>query len=154
MSNNQNKTPTVCSFCGRSDSEVDRLIAGNGVFICDECIEVCHSLLLDSDYDIQPRKGKSKQPPKDFVLPTPKELKARLDEYVIGQEDAKRTLSVAVYNQYKRIFYAEKTDVEFYPVNLPDFCFQTVLLFRLPGSAPGYLRYPHPEPVFCKGYFP
>ena len=112
MSNNQNKTPTVCSFCGRSDSEVDRLIAGNGVFICDECIEVCHSLLLDSDYDIQPRKGKSKQPPKDFVLPTPKELKARLDEYVIGQDDAKRTLSVAVYNHYKRIFYAEKTDVE------------------------------------------
>lgn len=112
MSNNQNKTPTVCSFCGRSDSEVDRLIAGNGVFICDECIEVCHSLLLDSDYDIQPRKGKSKQPPKDFVLPTPKELKARLDEYVIGQDDAKRTLSVAVYNHYKRIFHAEKTDVE------------------------------------------
>ena len=112
MSNNQNKTPTVCSFCGRSDSEVDRLIAGNGVFICDECIEVCHSLLLDSDYDIQPRKGKSKQPPKDFVLPTPKELKARLDEYVIGQDDAKRTLSVAVYNHYKRIFYAKKTDVE------------------------------------------
>ena len=112
MSNNQNKTPTVCSFCGRSDSEVDRLIAGNGVFICDECIEVCHSLLLDSDYDIQPRKGKSKQPPKGFVLPTPKELKARLDEYVIGQDDAKRTLSVAVYNHYKRIFYAEKTDVE------------------------------------------
>lgn len=112
MSNNQNKTPTVCSFCGRSDSEVDRLIAGNGVFICDECIEVCHSLLLDSDYDIQPRKGKSNQPPKDFILPTPKELKARLDEYVIGQDDAKRTLSVAVYNHYKRIFYAEKTDVE------------------------------------------
>ena len=110
MSNNQNRTPTVCSFCGRSENEVDRLIAGNGVFICDECIEVCHSLLLDSDYDVKSGKKKATAPPKDFVLPTPKELKARLDEYVIGQEDAKRTLSVAVYNHYKRNFYAENSD--------------------------------------------
>ena len=112
MSNNQNKTPTVCSFCGRSDNEVDRLIAGNGVFICDECIEICHSLLLDGDYDVAPNKHKTKEPQKDFVLHTPRELKEKLDEYVIGQDEAKRTLSVAVYNHYKRIFFADKSDVE------------------------------------------
>lgn len=112
--NNNNNNYPVCSFCGRTESEVDHLIAGNGVFICDECIEVCHSLLLE--HEVDPRKSKKptkkNTAKKDFKLPTPAELKAHLDEYVIGQDDAKKTLSVAVYNHYKRIFCAEKSDVE------------------------------------------
>lgn len=119
MSNSNNKEMAVCSFCGRSESEVDRLIAGNGVFICDECIDICHSLLLENGAQPQARrKPKSKQPQQDFKLPTPEELKSHLDEYVIGQDDAKKTLSVAVYNHYKRIFFAEKSDVELQKSNV------------------------------------
>lgn len=109
-----NKNFPVCSFCGRTEDEVDHLIAGNGVFICDECIEVCHSLLNDNEVN-PAKKGKSAQKkslPKDFKLPTPADIKAHLDEYVIGQDDAKKTLAVAVYNHYKRIFFADKSDVE------------------------------------------
>ena len=119
MSNSNNKEMAVCSFCGRSESEVDRLIAGNGVFICDECIDICHSLLLENGAQPQARrKPKSKQPQQDFKLPTPEELKSHLDEYVIGQDDAKKTLSVAVYNHYKRIFFSEKSDVELQKSNV------------------------------------
>ena len=119
MSNSNNKEMAVCSFCGRSESEVDRLIAGNGVFICDECIDICHSLLLENGAQPQARrKPKSKQPQQDFKLPTPEELKSHLDEYVIGQDDVKKTLSVAVYNHYKRIFFAEKSDVELQKSNV------------------------------------
>ncbi len=113
MPNNNNKNYPVCSFCGRTEQEVDHLIAGNGVFICDECIQVCHSLILDDAFEPAKKKNNKKvQPPKDFKLPTPAELKAHLDEYVIGQDDAKKTLSVAVYNHYKRIFFSDKSDVE------------------------------------------
>lgn len=119
MSNSNNKEMAVCSFCGRSESEVDRLIAGNGVFICDECIDICHSLLLESGAGPAARKkAKSKRPPADFKLPTPEEIKSHLDEYVIGQDDAKKTLSVAVYNHYKRIFFSEKSDVELQKSNV------------------------------------
>ena len=113
MANNNNKTYPVCAFCGRSESEVDHLIAGNGVFICDECIEICHSLLLGGEQQPKREEKHTKKTAKnDFKLPTPQEIKAHLDEYVIGQDDAKKTLSVAVYNHYKRIFCAEKSDVE------------------------------------------
>ncbi len=115
MSNNNNHNFPVCAFCGRDESQVDHLVAGNGVFICDECIEICHSLLMEKD-DAMPKTGKKQDKkakvPADFVLPTPQELKSHLDQYVIGQDDAKKTLSVAVYNHYKRIFYSDKTDVE------------------------------------------
>ncbi len=112
MPNNKSNFP-VCSFCGRTEQEVDHLIAGNGVFICDECIEVCHSLLLENDVGPAKKAKSSKNDlPKDFKLPTPEELKAHLDEYVIGQDDAKKTLAVAVYNHYKRIFFKEKSEVE------------------------------------------
>lgn len=112
MPNNKNNFP-ICSFCGRTEQEVDHLIAGNGVFICDECIEVCHSLILENDVGPARKQNKSKaEPKKDFKLPTPAELKAHLDEYVIGQDDAKKTLAVAVYNHYKRIFFKEKSEVE------------------------------------------
>lgn len=89
-----------CSFCGRSHSEVERLIAGpDGVFICNYCVELCHSLLIDEEL-AQPSSGDEF---KVSNLLSPREIMAHLDEYVVGQTHAKRVLSVAVYNHYKRI---------------------------------------------------
>lgn len=92
-----------CSFCGKGENEVQRLIAGPGVYICDECVSLCNGILggnYEKDsYDIDPEN-----------LPKPKEIKDVLDQYVIGQEDAKKILSVAVYNHYKRIEHVDKTD--------------------------------------------
>lgn len=99
-----------CSFCGKTQDEVIRLVAGPGVFICDECIDLCYSLLEEEDNLPQTSKGKNEH--HDFHLPKPQEIKAYLDEYVIGQEDAKITLAVAVYNHYKRIFIGGTNDVE------------------------------------------
>ncbi|MBQ7045749.1 MAG: ATP-dependent protease ATP-binding subunit ClpX [Clostridia bacterium] len=95
-----------CSFCGKTQDEVSRLVEGPGVYICDRCIEFCNSLIFDTD-PARKTNGKAsakKDNKSDFVLPTPAEIKAKLDEYVIGQDDAKKTLAVAVYNHYKRIF--------------------------------------------------
>lgn len=105
-----------CSFCGKPQSEVKRLIAGPGVFICDECVELCMSILND-EKNLSARKenygGTSTE------LPKPHEIKKRLDEYVIGQDDAKVALSVAVYNHYKRIYYGTaKDDVELTKSNI------------------------------------
>ncbi|MCQ2454842.1 MAG: ATP-dependent Clp protease ATP-binding subunit ClpX [Clostridia bacterium] len=97
-----------CSFCGKTQNQVTRLVEGPGVFICDNCIDFCASLLLDDEANS--KKTNKKQKEKEFVLPKPTEIKSKLDEYVIGQDDAKKTLSVAVYNHYKRI--NNKTDVE------------------------------------------
>jgi len=97
-----------CSFCGKTQDEVTRLVEGPGVYICDNCIDFCSTLLYDDEKMVGKSKKKSKND--DFVLPKPVEIKSQLDEYVIGQEDAKKTLSVAVYNHYKRI--NNKTDVE------------------------------------------
>ena len=93
-----------CSFCGKTHDEVTRLVEGPGVYICDNCINFCNSLLYEDE--VVPEKKKQKE----FKLPKPAQIKAQLDEYVIGQEQAKKTLSVAVYNHYKRI--NNKTDVE------------------------------------------
>ncbi|HCH28007.1 MAG TPA: ATP-dependent Clp protease ATP-binding subunit ClpX [Ruminococcaceae bacterium] len=93
-----------CSFCGKSQDEVTRLIEGPDVYICDSCINYCNSLLYEDELSVDKKKKKS------FVLPKPSEIKAKLDEYVIGQDRAKKTLSVAVYNHYKRI--NNTTDVE------------------------------------------
>ena len=87
-----------CSFCGKSQHEVKKLIAGPSVFICDECIELCNDIIRDE----VPAEGASAKPAKSD-LPVPSEIKASLDGYVIGQDVAKRTLSVAVYNHYKRL---------------------------------------------------
>jgi len=87
-----------CSFCGKSQHEVKKLIAGPSVFICDECIELCNDIIRD---EIPAESGSSKNPKSD--LPVPSEIKGSLDQYVIGQDIAKRTLSVAVYNHYKRL---------------------------------------------------
>lgn len=100
-----------CSFCGKSQDEVTRLVEGPGVYICDTCIEFCNSLLFDDELSANSKK-KAKKSDKEFVLPKPQEIKAELDKYVIGQDDAKKTLAVAVYNHYKRIFKNGDNDVE------------------------------------------
>lgn len=97
----------ICSFCGKREDQVRRLIAGRGVYICDECIEFCKDML---DEDTQ--KDTSAKMPDGDDLPRPKEIKEILDEFVIGQEEAKKTLSVAVYNHYKRINYELQTPQE------------------------------------------
>ncbi|MAY48420.1 MAG: ATP-dependent Clp protease ATP-binding subunit ClpX, partial [Microbacterium sp.] len=86
-----------CSFCGKSQKQVQQLIAGPGVYICDECVELCNEI-------IEERMAESSSGEvADFDLPKPREIFAFLEEYVVGQEDAKRALSVAVYNHYKRV---------------------------------------------------
>ncbi len=97
-----------CSFCGKPQDQARRLIAGPGVYICDECIELCMSILED-DSNIANRKTSYNEP--TTILPKPQEIKKMLDDYVIGQDEAKVALSVAVYNHYKRIYYG-KGDVE------------------------------------------
>ena len=110
MSANDGRQQTVCcSFCGKPQEEVERLIAGPGVFICNECVELCESLLNEGDEPTSREPSKPETPP---VLPTPKEIKANLDEYVIGQDAAKVALSVAVYNHYKRIYYGDAMAAE------------------------------------------
>lgn len=99
-----------CSFCGKTQDEVMRLVEGPGVYICDSCINFCASLLFDDENAYKEKRKEKKQPEK--VLPKPQEIKAKLDEYVIGQDDAKKTLAVAVYNHYKRIYKNENLDVE------------------------------------------
>ena len=101
-----------CSFCGKTQDEVTRLVEGPGVYICDSCIEFCNTLLFDDETGAQGKSKHRKNSKEDFVLPKPQEIKAQLDQYVIGQDDAKKTLAVAVYNHYKRIFMNEDTDVE------------------------------------------
>ena len=100
-----------CSFCGKTQDEVTRLVEGPGVYICDNCIDFCASLLFEDEVAAG-NKGKKQKKEKEFILPKPQEIKARLDEYVIGQDDAKKTLSVAVYNHYKRIFKKDESGVE------------------------------------------
>ncbi len=93
-----------CSFCGKSQHEVKKLIAGPSVFICDECINLCNDIVRDE----VAAEGKEGEKVKGNDLPTPADIKANLDNYVIGQDAAKRTLAVAVYNHYKRLLHKDK----------------------------------------------
>ncbi len=123
-----------CSFCGKAQENVKKIVAGPGVYICDECIELCNSIIENEIYEEDENytlDGLEK-------IPSPKEIKEILDEYVIGQENAKKTLSVAVYNHYKRIAHeeeADKDDVEIQKSNIlllgPTGCGKTLLASTL-----------------------
>ncbi len=118
-------TPTnheiTCSFCGKPAGDARRIIAGISAYICDECVEMCYDLIADDAEQEpvrrQPEKGESVPTTMD-MLPTPMELKALLDDYVIGQDEAKVVLAVSVYNHYKRIYFGEESDVELQKSNV------------------------------------
>ena len=102
MSSKDENGQLTCSFCGKSQDEVKKLIAGPTVYICDECIELCNDIIdeearLDDGSDQETKK-----------IPKPAEIRDILDEYVVGQERAKKVLSVAVYNHYKRVEFSER----------------------------------------------
>ena len=108
-----NDNSYTCSFCGKKQGQVRKLVAGHNVFICDECIEVCNEMLAE-EFSTQPQALSGD-------LPKPQEIKAILDQYVIGQDEAKKTLAVAVYNHYKRINYEaqhKNEDVELQKSNI------------------------------------
>lgn len=105
----------LCSFCRKRQEQVDKLIAGQGVYICNECVELCQAIIEED----KPRNRKAVIGENaDRKLPKPQDLKAQLDEYVIGQDDAKMALSVAVYNHYKRIYMGKSSDVEIQKSNI------------------------------------
>lgn len=113
MPNNKDNNDIVCSFCGKPQNMAQKLLAGNGVYICDACVELCMSILEEGDYI---KSDKTSTVDASLLL-KPHEIKSILDEYVIGQDAAKITLSVAVYNHYKRVFN-EDDDVEFSKSNV------------------------------------
>ncbi len=106
----EHQVSVTCSFCGKPQEAVERLIAGPGVFICNECVELCQSLIEPESAPARRRDSSVKEEP--TTLPTPHEIKAHLDDYVIGQDEAKVSLSVAVYNHYKRIYFGTDADTE------------------------------------------
>ena len=123
-SNGDAKNTLYCSFCGKSQHEVRKLIAGPTVFICDECVELCMDIIREEN---KTSLGKSRA-----GVPSPQEIKGVLDDYVIGQERAKRVLSVAVHNHYKRLAHGSKGgDVELAKSNIlligPTGCGKTLL---------------------------
>ena len=123
-----------CSFCGRLRPEVHKLIEGpDGIMICDECVEVCHKIMHDEDIEsVKDNRASSKELKESDELPSPEKIKDVLDQYVIGQEEAKKVLSVSVYNHYKRIRNMDKLDdVEIQKSNIlllgPTGCGKTLL---------------------------
>ena len=113
MAKNNEQPPVRCSFCGKRENQASRLIAGPGVYICSDCVAACSELLRD-EYDMEPN-GLPAAPDR---LPTPMEMKTFMDRYIIGQDDAKVALSVAVYNHYKRIYFGSDSDVELQKSNI------------------------------------
>ncbi len=108
-----NEQPIRCSFCGKREGQTQRLIAGHGVYICGDCVQACSELLRDEIvYD---ERGNLRAPE---TLPTPVEIKTFMDQYIIGQDEAKIALAVAVYNHYKRIYFGADSDVELQKSNI------------------------------------
>lgn len=131
MAKNDVPKSVRCSFCGKSQENVKKVVAGPGVYICDECVDLCTSIIAAECYEDDEVGYTLKELDK---IPSPKEIKKILDDYVIGQEEAKRTLSVAVYNHYKRIAHEDsnkKDDVEIQKSNIlllgPTGCGKTLL---------------------------
>ena len=116
MARTDDRKSIRCSFCGKTQAQAGRLIAGNGAYICDECINLCMSIIADdAELAVHDAEGNRLH----FEnLPKPADIKANLDEYIVGQEKAKKVLSVAVYNHYKRILYAGDNDVELQKSNI------------------------------------
>ena len=131
MAKNDTPRSVRCSFCGKSQENVRKIVAGPGVYICDECVDLCNSIIESELYEDE-KAGYTLNELNN--VPTPKQIKEVLDDYVIGQDEAKRTLSVAVYNHYKRIAHEEnvkKDDVEIQKSNIlllgPTGCGKTLL---------------------------
>ena len=124
---NKNDARIRCSFCGKPQDQVRKLLSGpNGVYICDECVDLC-SEILDEEFS-QDEGGKELQ---GINLLKPKEIRKFLDEYIIGQDEAKKVLSVAVYNHYKRITAKSESDIEIQKSN--------ILMLGPTGSGKTYL---------------
>ena len=113
MARNNEQPPIRCSFCGKRENQASRLIAGPGVYICSECVAACSELLRD-EFEMDEVHG-LEAPER---LPTPMEIKSFMDHYIIGQDDAKVALAVAVYNHYKRIYFGADSDVELQKSNI------------------------------------
>ncbi len=113
MAKNNEQTSVRCSFCGKRENQASRLIAGPGVYICSDCVAACSDLLRE-EYEME-ESGGLKAPER---LPTPMEIKTFMDHYIIGQDDAKVALSVAVYNHYKRIYFGSDSEVELQKSNI------------------------------------
>jgi len=113
MAKTDERKPVRCSFCGKHQEQVTRIIAGPGAYICNECIHLCMSILDDAQ-----APGEQNCPDMPDVIPTPREIRDVLDQYIIGQEDAKISLSVAVYNHYKRIYFGGGDEVELQKSNI------------------------------------
>jgi len=115
MAKNDDKKSLRCSFCGKHQDQVQRLIAGPGAYICNECVHLCMGVLGDAD---QEAGNYISAPEVPDVIPTPREIKEYLDQYIIGQDQAKVALSVSVYNHYKRIYFGGADDVELQKSNI------------------------------------
>ena len=113
MARNNEQPPIRCSFCGKRENQASRLIAGPGVYICSDCVAAC-SDLLHEEYEFE--ENQSLKAPEH--LPTPVEIKSFMDHYIIGQDEAKIALSVAVYNHYKRIYFGSESEVELQKSNI------------------------------------
>ena len=117
MARNEDRRSIRCSFCGKPQSLVERMIAGNNCYICDECVRMCASIVGEGEA-ASTVMGYDGLPLEFAKLPKPMQIKERLDDYIIGQDQAKKVLSVAVYNHYKRILHAAEEDVELQKSNI------------------------------------
>ncbi len=118
MAKNDDRRSIRCSFCGKPQSAANRLIAGNGSYICDECVRMCMSIIEDLPAPTHALEGQDGLPLVFEKLPKPMQIKEKLDEYIIGQDRAKIVLAVAVYNHYKRILHESDNDVELQKSNI------------------------------------